>query len=634
MKDIVIGTAGHIDHGKTTVIKYLTGVDTDTLPEEAKRGMTIDLGFTYFELSTGDKIGIIDVPGHEKFIKNMVAGATGIDYILFIIACDDGIMPQTIEHADIINLLGIKKGVILLTKRDLATDERVEEIKTDIKSTFKNSIISQLPILEISSKSLESFTELKYFLEKDLASIKAKSETKKPFKLSIDRVFSIKGFGTVVTGTPAQGIVKKDDALTLYPKMIDVKIRGIENHGIKVDFLSSGNRCALNLSGVETSEIKRGDILAPKGSMFITSKIDCFFTLLKGKKSIKNNHRIRLHIGTNEIIGKIKLLGTDLLEGGNSSFIQIDLEKPLVCSTGEIGILRTYSPMDTIGGIKIISPLGQKTKRNNTSYIQSLKSLMGENKEKIEEIIKNSSSNLITAKEVSIYLGKEITDDEIIELNDNIIRFKISEESKYFHIKNYNFLKSSIQEYLEKFHINNSLKKGASRSEIKNKFFNAFKTKEYNIVLEDLQNDFLNVDKDSISLKSFSIKLSKENKVLKDQIFKIYKDFSFSPKSVQEIEENFLNKEEFYKLHNYMLDTEFMVPLTKNMYVLKGFFKEAEIRLRKHFAHHDKLDLSTFKTLLNTSRKFALLYLEKFDELEITKRIEDYRILKMEENKW
>ncbi|MEF9932850.1 MAG: selenocysteine-specific translation elongation factor [Cetobacterium sp.] len=633
MKDIVIGTAGHIDHGKTTVIKYLTGVDTDTLPEEAKRGMTIDLGFTYFELSTGDKIGIIDVPGHEKFIKNMVAGATGIDYILFIIACDDGIMPQTIEHADIINLLGIKKGVILLTKRDLATDERVEEIKTDIKSTFKNSIISQLPILEISSKSLESFTELKYFLEKDLASIKAKSETKKPFKLSIDRVFSIKGFGTVVTGTPAQGIVKKDDALTLYPKMIDVKIRGIENHGIKVDFLSSGNRCALNLSGVETSEIKRGDILAPKGSMFITSKIDCFFTLLKGKKSIKNNHRIRLHIGTNEIIGKIKLLGTDLLEGGNSSFIQIDLEKPLVCSTGEIGILRTYSPMDTIGGIKIISPLGQKTKRNNTSYIQSLKSLMGENKEKIEEIIKNSSSNLITAKEVSIYLGKEITDDEIIELNDNIIRFKISEESKYFHIKNYNFLKSSIQEYLEKFHINNSLKKGASRSEIKNKFFNAFKTKEYNIVLEDLQNDFLNVDKDSISLKSFSIKLSKENKVLKDQIFKIYKDFSFSPKSVQEIEENFLNKEEFYKLHNYMLDTEFMVPLTKNMYVLKGFFKEAEIRLRKHFAHHDKLDLSTFKTLLNTSRKFALLYLEKFDELEITKRIEDYRILKMEENK-
>lgn len=633
MKDIVIGTAGHIDHGKTTVIKYLTGVDTDTLPEEAKRGMTIDLGFTYFELSTGDKIGIIDVPGHEKFIKNMVAGATGIDYILFIIACDDGIMPQTIEHADIINLLGIKKGVILLTKRDLATDERVEEIKTDIKSTFKNSIISQLPILEISSKSLESFTELKYFLEKDLASIKAKSETKKPFKLSIDRVFSIKGFGTVVTGTPAQGIVKKDDALTLYPKMIDVKIRGIENHGIKVDFLSSGDRCALNLSGVETSEIKRGDILAPKGSMFITSKIDCFFTLLKGKKSIKNNHRIRLHIGTNEIIGKIKLLGTDLLEGGNSSFIQIDLEKPLVCSTGEIGILRTYSPMDTIGGIKIISPLGQKTKRNNTSYIQSLKSLMGENKEKIEEIIKNSSSNLITAKEVSIYLGKEITDDEIIELNDNIIRFKISEESKYFHIKNYNFLKNSIQEYLEKFHINNSLKKGASRSEIKNKFFNAFKTKEYNIVLEDLQNDFLNVDKDSISLKSFSIKLSKENKVLKDQIFKIYKDFSFSPKSVQEIEENFLNKEEFYKLHNYMLDTEFMVPLTKNMYVLKGFFKEAEIRLRKHFAHHDKLDLSTFKTLLNTSRKFALLYLEKFDELEITKRIEDYRILKMEENK-
>lgn len=633
MKDIVIGTAGHIDHGKTTVIKYLTGVNTDTLPEEAKRGMTIDLGFTYFELSTGDKIGIIDVPGHEKFIKNMVAGATGIDYILFIIACDDGIMPQTIEHADIINLLGIKKGVILLAKRDLATDERVEEIKTDIKSTFKNSIISQLPILEISSKSLESFTELKYFLEKDLASIKAKSETKKPFKLSIDRVFSIKGFGTVVTGTPAQGIIKKDDALTLYPKMIDVKIRGIENHGIKVDFLSSGNRCALNLSGVETSEIKRGDILAPKGSMFITSKIDCFFTLLKGKKSIKNNHRIRLHIGTNEIIGKIKLLGTDLLEGGNSSFIQIDLEKPLVCSTGEIGILRTYSPMDTIGGIKIISPLGQKTKRNNTSYIQSLKSLMGENKEKIEEIIKNSSSNLITAKEVSIYLGKEITDDEIIELNDNIIRFKISEESKYFHIKNYNFLKSSIQEYLEKFHINNSLKKGASRSEIKNKFFNAFKTKEYNIVLEDLQNDFLNVDKDSISLKSFSIKLSKENKVLKDLIFKIYKDFSFSPKSVQEIEENFLNKEEFYKLHNYMLDTEFMVPLTKNMYVLKGFFKEAETRLRKHFAHHDKLDLSTFKTLLNTSRKFALLYLEKFDELEITKRIEDYRILKMEENK-
>ena len=261
MRDIIVGMAGHIDHGKTTVVKYLTGVDTDTLPEEKIRGMTIDLGFTQIKFEDNSRVGLIDVPGHEKFIKNMSAGASGVDYLILVVACDDGIMPQTIEHFQIVKLFGVTRGMILLTKRDLVDEKRYEKVKKECQEYFKESFLEKAPILEVSSKEIESYKRVKALLYRELKELKVEDE-KKYFRMDIDRVFSLKGFGCIVTGTVKNGEVKVGDNLTIYPKRKEVRVKSIESHGEKKESLGSGNRCAINLSGIESSELERGDIIA------------------------------------------------------------------------------------------------------------------------------------------------------------------------------------------------------------------------------------------------------------------------------------------------------------------------------------------------------------------------------------
>ncbi|MGL5055997.1 MAG: selenocysteine-specific translation elongation factor, partial [Fusobacteriaceae bacterium] len=384
MRNIIIGTAGHIDHGKTTLIKNLTGFETDTLPEEIKRGMTINLGFAYYTLTNGKKVGIIDVPGHEKFIKNMVAGSSGIDFVLLVIACDDGIMPQTIEHINICSILGVEKGLIVLTKRDLVSDIMVKEITEDIHEKFKGTFLTKLPIVEVSSKNLSSYENLKLVLNSELEKIELEAEEETTFRMSVDRVFSVNGFGTVVTGTTISGVVTEGDNVVHYPSKKQLKIKGIQNHGIKVSSLDAGNRCALNLQGVDISEIKRGDILSNDSQLCITDRIDCLFKLLNKGKKIKNNTRIRLHLGTTEVIGRMKILELDEISDSVPAFVQLELEHSVVALNGDVGVIRNFSPLDTLGGIKILNTNGTKVKKKNTEYLEMLNSLaFGNNAQKI-----------------------------------------------------------------------------------------------------------------------------------------------------------------------------------------------------------------------------------------------------------
>ncbi|MGL4733161.1 MAG: selenocysteine-specific translation elongation factor, partial [Fusobacteriaceae bacterium] len=436
MRNLIIGTAGHIDHGKTTLIKNLTGFETDTLPEEAKRGMTINLGFAYYSLPSGRKVGVIDVPGHEKFIKNMVAGATGIDFILLVIACDDGIMPQTVEHANICRILGVDKGLIVLTKRDLVGEERVEQIKNDIKSVFKDSFIENIPVVEVSSKNPDSYLAMKNILNSELEKIQFKDENKKTFRMSVDRVFSVKGFGTVVTGTSITGVVQTGDTLFHYPSKKEIKVKGIQNHGISVDSLDAGNRCALNLNGIDKDEIKRGDIVAQDGALHISDRIDALFTLLNRDKKIKNNSRIRVHIGTTEVIGRMKLLEVDEIDDSTPAFVQIELEEPVVALSGDIGVIRNYSPLDTLGGIKILNPQGTKTKKRNIEYISKLHSLAyGDENEKIISYLDSKKKNPVSSEEISRDLGitVEKSDLESLIQKEKIFRLEGSSE-KYLSV--------------------------------------------------------------------------------------------------------------------------------------------------------------------------------------------------------
>ena len=480
MRNIIIGTAGHIDHGKTTVVKGLTGKDTDTLPEEKARGMTIDLGFTFFTLSNGRKVGIVDVPGHEKFIKNMAAGVTGIDLILFVIACDDGIKPQTLEHADIIKILGVKKGLILLTKRDLADEERAAQLKEDVRELFKNSYLENSKILEISTKDAQSFEKLKEVLEKEILEIEENRDEIKDFRLDIDKVFSIKGFGTVVTGTSKNSKISIGDTVMIYPQQKEVKIKGIENHGNKVETLEAGNRCALNIN-MDSKEIKRGNIISKKNSLIISNRLDCVFTLLKRSSNFKNNQRVRINIGTEELIGRVKIFLEDEILSGDKKYVQIELEKESAFSVGDIGIVRSFSPVETIGGIEIINIPKERVKRKDLKYLERLEILSSKNKyKKIESIVLNNE-NIFTDKEsISLLLGEKISEKEI-ENSQNIE--KIS-DNIYVNTERLENLKNKILEYIEQYHEKYPLSVGIKRSELKNRFFENFSIKVYNIALE------------------------------------------------------------------------------------------------------------------------------------------------------
>lgn len=625
MRNVIIGTAGHIDHGKTTVVKGLTGQDTDTLPEEKARGMTIDLGFTFFTLSNGRKVGIVDVPGHEKFIKNMAAGVTGIDIILFVIACDDGIKPQTLEHADIINILGVKRGIILLTKRDLADENKVLELKKNVRELFKNSYLENSPILEISEKDSKSFEKLKEVLEKEILKIEEDRAENKDFRLDIDRVFSVKGFGTVVTGTSKNSRISVGDIVTVYPQMKEVKIKGIENHGNKLEILEAGNRCALNIN-IDSKEIRRGNIIAKKNSLIISNRVDCIFTLLKRSSNVKNNQRIRINIGTEELIGRVKIFLEDEIFSGDKKFVQIEFEKESAFSVGDIGIVRSFSPIATIGGIEIINIPKERAKRKDLKYLERLEILSSKNKyKKIESIVLNSDDIFMTKENIELFLGEKISETEI-ENSQNIEKIF---DDIYINTDKLENLKNQILEYLEQYHQKYPLAIGIKRSELKNRFFENYSIKVYNIILEYFRKkNIIEMHEEYIFKKDFKIKLNKEQKKRKDEIFSIYKKGGFTPQKIEDISNLFKDKDFFSAVHSYMVNNSFLVELKDGNFMLKGFFMESEKKLREYLEKNRKITLGEARELFGISRKSILLILEKLDENGVTKRIDEYRILK------
>ena len=583
MKDIVIGTAGHIDHGKTTLVKYLTGKDTDTLPEEKKRGITIDLGFSFLELSKNRKIGIVDVPGHEKFIKNMTAGVSGIDYIILTVAADDGVMPQTEEHFNIIKLLGVKHGVIVLTKCDLVSSEQKEKVKENIKNLVKNSFLESSEILEVSIKNLASYENLKNYIIKDIEKIK-KSENfsedynKKNFKMYVDRVFSVKGFGTVVTGTILSGEISVNDFLYIYPKNIKVKVKGIENHSVKVEKINAGRRCALNLSGIEKDEIKRGDIISSSDNLPSSKIIHVMFEPLKNF-AVKNNEKVKMYIGTKEIKGKIRILEKNSDNFSEKFLAELLLDEEITAEFGELGIIRSLNPPQTAGGFKVLSLSQKKADKKDREYIKKLISL-----------------------------------DKNIKIQENI--------------------NGRLIEIICNFHKNFPLKRGVLSAQLKNQYFSDLKNREFrNLIDENIKNGNLKCEKifekEYISIKDFKIKLNKDEKNLKEQIFKIYKGNAFNLQKKSEIKKYFQNKN-FDEIHNYLAEEGMIIFLGEDFYILKGFLKEAEKKIKEFILENEKITISQTREILNVKRAEALMILEKLDELKITKRINDYRILEKE----
>lgn len=386
MKQIILGTAGHIDHGKTSLIKALTGVNTDRLKEEKLRGITIELGFASIDLPGGQHLGIVDVPGHEKFVKNMVAGATGIDIVAMVIAADEGVMPQTREHMDICSLLGIKYGLVVLTKVDLVDEEWLELVKEDILEFTANTFLEEAPVIAFSALTRQGIENFINTLEKLSADIPARGSSGL-FRLPVDRVFTMKGFGTVITGTLVTGTVQVGDKVQLYPKETTAKVRGIQVHNQSVDKAGAGLRTAINFQGLDRDLVKRGEVLARAGTLKTSYMVDVMAQYLgRNKKSLKNRTRMRLHTGTSEVVGNLILLDREELLPGETCACQLRLDAPVALVKDDRFVLRNYSPVYTIGGGQILNPIPLKHKMNRPEVLKGLEILAGTDNDKIIDL--------------------------------------------------------------------------------------------------------------------------------------------------------------------------------------------------------------------------------------------------------
>ena len=522
MKNVIIGTAGHIDHGKTTLIKALTGRETDTLEEEKRRGISINLGFTYFDLPSNKRAGIVDVPGHEKFIKNMLAGAAGIDIVLFVVAGDEGVMPQTIEHLDILSFLNVKKGIIVLTKCDVVDNEFIELVKDDIREKTKGTFLDNAEIVEVDSISRNGIDNLVKKIDDMSNDIDDKNENS-PARLNIDRVFSVKGFGTVVTGTLLEGKISIDDDLVIYPNNLKTKIRSIQVHGQSVETAYAGQRTAINISNIKVEELKRGDVLAAPNSLEESMMLDVKLSLVKHtNKNLKHWDRLRLYHGAREILCRVVPLDKEITKSGESCYAQLRLEESIVAKKLDNFVLRNYSPLETIGGGIIIDTKPKKHKKFDENVISSLKiKEKGELEDILEQYLKNNLKSYKTLKDIMSYTGEN--EELVINAIDKLIKENkvVNINNIYVHTNQYENLKKLIVELLTTYHKKYRLRSGVLKEEVRSKVESKFKTKEMDILLEKLQNEkVIKINENLVSIYDFEVVLNDKQKEIKDNIQK------------------------------------------------------------------------------------------------------------------
>lgn len=626
MKHIIVGTAGHIDHGKTTLIKALTGRETDTLDEEKKRGISINLGFTFFDLPSGKRVGIVDVPGHEKFIKNMLAGASGLDMVMLVVAADEGVMPQTVEHIDILSFLNIKNGMVVLTKSDMVDDDFRELVKEDIKERLKGTFLENAEILEVDSVSKRGIPELIEKLDEMSEQIEEKNENS-PARLNIDRVFTIKGHGTVVTGTLIEGKISVDDDLVIYPEKIKAKIRSIQVHGENENTAYAGQRTAINISNVKKDEIERGDVLAAADSLEESMMLDVRISMIKhAEKPLKHWDRVRLYHGTREILCRAVPLEEEEIAPGESGFVQLRLEESIVCKKGDTFVIRSYSPMTTIGGGVIIDASPRKHKISDKDVIEALKvKEKGELHDILEEYLKNNSKNYPTVKDMMSYSGAHEEDVK------NALE-KLESESKavsvlnlYMHATHYRKLGEKIEETLRDYHKHNRLKKGMLKEELKSKVESKFKTKEFDVILSRFESEgVIKISGNIVSMSDFEVVFNDKQKETRKRIQNKLKKCGFeSVPTMDEITEGDVRTKEVLEA---MIGES--VEILGDGYIMDSdTYKKAKQMLIDYIKEHGEITLGEYRDLIGSSRKNCMIILESFDRNRITKRIENKRVL-------
>lgn len=627
MKNIIIGTAGHIDHGKTTLIKALTGRNTDRWEEEQRRGITIDLGFTYFDLKNGDRVGIIDVPGHERFINNMVAGVVGMDLVMLVVAADEGIMPQTREHMDILGELGIEKSILVLNKCDLVEEDWLELVKEEIKEELEGTFLEQAPIVEVSAATGQGIPELIEVIERLTAEEVVEKDVNTIPRLPIDRVFSLSGFGTIITGTLLAGTISKEDNLQVYPIGKECKIRNIQVHGQDVEKCYAGQRVAINLSSVKKSELRRGCVLAPPNNMKNTMLLDVKLNVLPSSMRVLTNHtRLHLFTGTSEILCRAVLLDKEEIGPGESGFVQLRLEEEIALRRGDKFVVRFYSPMETIGGGIVLEPNPKKKKRFDKDAIEELqRKESGSSEDVIELHVKSHEETMITVTELAKLTAlsmEEVTEDvQSLEQQGIVKVFRMKKDTYVWHTIHEQNMRHRLTEALCDYHETYPYRYGMKKAEIHMTYMKKVKLNVFDLYVEMLSEEgALKRHQEFLQLPEFEVrKDAVYEKVLKT-VQKQFEKVQFDFQRFSEISFGNIKREEVEDIMLLLIDEDIVVKITEDIYTLKSIIEKAKEVIQNRLKENPLITIAEVRDLLGTSRKSAKPILEYMDSIRVTKK--------------
>lgn len=627
MKNIIVGTAGHIDHGKTTLIKALTGRNTDRWEEEQRRGITIDLGFTYFDLKNGDRVGIIDVPGHEKFINNMVAGVVGMDLVLLVVAADEGIMPQTREHMDILGLLGIKKSILVINKCDLVDEEWLELVEEEIQEELEGTFLEGAPVVKVSAATGQGLDELTDTIQQLMSDEVVAKDTQTIPRLPIDRAFTLSGFGTIITGTLISGTITREDVLEMYPIGKECKIRNIQVHGQNQDKCYAGQRVAINLSNVKKKEIRRGCVLAPKNSMKNTDLLDVKLKVLEDSMRILTNHeRLHLYTGTSEIICRAVLLDKEQIGPGEEGLVQLRLEEEIAVKRGDRFVVRFYSPMETIGGGIVLEPNPVRKKRFDAQAIEELKKKESGSLGDVMELqIKEHGDTMITLAELAKVMAHSV--DELkeyleeLEESGTIFVFPMKKDTYLWHRDSEFAVRQKIEETLQKYHSEHPYRYGMKKAEIHNTFLKKIKPNIFDAYIERMTGENVYGRREEyLSLPGYEVPKDamylQTEKLIEDTFEKAGYDFvRFS-----EIDFGKIPRQTAEDVVLMMIDEGKVLRINEEMFTMKHLMDEAKEKIQNHLKEENLITIAQVRDMFSTSRKSAKPILEYMDSIKVTKK--------------
>jgi len=629
----IIGTAGHIDHGKTSLIKALTGQDTDRLKEEKERGISIDLGFAHLDLPDGTSAGVVDVPGHERFIKNMLAGAHGIDLVLFTVAADDGVMPQSEEHLDIVHLLGVKLAIFIITKIDLVPPAKIAEVEEEIKILTFGTLLENAPIVAVSTVTGQGLAELK----EKIAQVLQSADKRAPrgyFRLPVDRAFVLQGHGVVVTGTALSGEVKTGDRIRCLPGDQIFRVRSLQVHGHSVEIAGWGQRVALNLTGPERAEVARGHVICHEKLTLTSNRLDAFVEVRPAAaKGIKNHQRVRVHLGTSERLAKIILLGTkEKIEPKTSTYCQITLTDPVMALRGDHFILRDETAQRTLAGGVIIHPWARQHKRNEPDLQARLESLHAGDLARLTQAFLEESPEFAVPTDF-IYQFLNLLEDETrkqIDQMKGLRAISAEGEKAYTTEAKWQRLKEQILKTLKDFHGSHPLVPGMDMEELRGKLIFELSPKVFRATVETLVAEkTIAKEENLLRLTEHRVQLGSQEKTLMERIKKILGEQPLTPPDLKDLEKQLgVSRGKLTEVIRLLERDRSVIRVATDLYYLSSSIDQVRALLKKFLAEKSEITAASFRDLIGSSRKYTIPLLEYFDREGMTIRIGDIRRLK------